>query len=105
MRGERHEDRNREVEDDEFDTTGDCTDEIAEPIGWLGKAGWIRVAAAVPLGPNDTNAFLMDPDRFLQSPITGEGLEALSNFKSPARMTVPKNVEVDRICPSSGVIM
>jgi hypothetical protein len=57
---------NREIEDPEFDASGDYTDEIAEPSSWAGPVALARIAADAGLDADQAEAFTSDPDGFLQ---------------------------------------
>ena len=57
---------NREIEDPEFDASGDYTDEIAEPSSWAGPVALARIAADAGLDADQVEAFTSDPDGFLQ---------------------------------------
>ena len=82
VRDEQLEGWNGEIEDPEFGTSGDFTDEIATPSEWrdangkrkrtFGPALRRRIASAAGLDADQTKAWLKDPDAFLQEPCRGE---------------------------------
>lgn len=84
-----------EIKNPEWGLHEDFTNAISEPSSWLTDGQLVKIAEAVKLTPDQTKAFVADPDSFLQDESNGEG--SIQWYEHPLMVNALENAWGERL--------